>query len=408
MRTSAELGPGNLFGNELFQHRDASQRRRSTSPLSNESNNLGLLFLTDNKPADFTARSDMISMPMKQMANCTEEERTQMRSFQGQISRLRSEDPNRSVTSFSSNQQDADEITSISSTSLALRFFRGERSRTEARQPSNHIVRSAEKVNFLLLEELATLLWKALPLAEYCITTLCGNQSEQVQFHTEFLIHVSLFLEELRQETSRSEHPVFFYMRRIEPRYLFGLVSAKIYEKINALIDTKDINAPDILPMEKAEGTNEDNNRTGEEDTGGLLNEEEQHFFSTAKDFIKTSSAFAILRASVLEFAQRIFQWRLAELISRAEWDSSELETSRWNAFAHEIYHFRPSFITLSHHNKSWVNKLKVNVERWTGEAWDWWPLCPADNPPSAGQTRMKWTCVRRFSSKFPAKDRSA
>ena len=33
----------------------------------------------------------------------------------------------------------------------------------------------------------------------------------------------------------------------------------------------------------------------------------------------------------------------------------------------------------------TWTNELKLYVESWSGEAWDWWPLCPSFEQPEEG-----------------------
>ena len=33
----------------------------------------------------------------------------------------------------------------------------------------------------------------------------------------------------------------------------------------------------------------------------------------------------------------------------------------------------------------TWINKFKLYVESWSGEAWDWWPLCPSFEQPEEG-----------------------
>lgn len=37
------------------------------------------------------------------------------------------------------------------------------------------------------------------------------------------------------------------------------------------------------------------------------------------------------------------------------------------------------------------INKLRLYVESWSGEAWDWWPLCPSFEQLEGDESRLKW-----------------
>ncbi len=37
------------------------------------------------------------------------------------------------------------------------------------------------------------------------------------------------------------------------------------------------------------------------------------------------------------------------------------------------------------------INKLKLHVESWSGEAWDWWPLRPSFEQPRGDESRFRW-----------------
>ena len=45
------------------------------------------------------------------------------------------------------------------------------------------------------------------------------------------------------------------------------------------------------------------------------------------------------------------------------------------------------------------LNKLKLHVESWSGEAWDWWPLCPSFEPPGEDESRLRLHTLHELST---------
>lgn len=64
-------------------------------------------------------------------------------------------------------------------------------------------------------------------------------------------------------------------------------------------------------------------------------------------------------------------------------------------AIISELQHISPDQISIRlQENFSVLNHIKGRWERFTGEAWDWWPLSPYMGPLAAGETRLHWKCV--------------
>jgi nucleoside phosphorylase/tetratricopeptide (TPR) repeat protein len=62
-----------------------------------------------------------------------------------------------------------------------------------------------------------------------------------------------------------------------------------------------------------------------------------------------------------------------------------------------ELNHARPQRIDVECHlSVSWPDKLKLGLENFTQEAWNWWPLSPPRKPLKSGEVRLRWFCVRR------------
>ena len=50
------------------------------------------------------------------------------------------------------------------------------------------------------------------------------------------------------------------------------------------------------------------------------------------------------------------------------------------------------------------INKLKLYVESWSGEAWDWWPLCPSIEQLGRDESRLKWHNISGPSTLPPSR----
>lgn len=143
----------------------------------------------------------------------------------------------------------------------------------------------------------------------------------------------------------------------------------------------------------------EESSDESEEENEEPASEDEEYNFTEVKEFIQSSSAFQTLCENLENFVRPTFQSKFRELVTAAKREvdipRGHVQDSWIRTCLSEVCGAEPSIIKLSRHSdKRWLNGLKVHIENWTGERWDWWPFTPAQHPLRDDQVRLRWLCV--------------
>jgi hypothetical protein len=111
-------------------------------------------------------------------------------------------------------------------------------------------------------------------------------------------------------------------------------------------------------------------------------------FLTETIQFITESRAFEKLCRDLDSFVSRaLINWHAIDI----QW-KNELNCAA--PFA--IRAARPHQVeTSTKEDPGVINKVKISLEKFSGESWDWWPLKPPRHKLRPGKIRLTWTCVR-------------
>lgn len=245
---------------------------------------------------------------------------------------------------------------------------------------------SSGEADDFFVQELSNFMWADLVLRELCCLGVGDAKIGQEKFRRNFCRLLKQFALDLKLEANTREHlrAATFISGKS------GAVSRHICVRAagpkTAQQDPKD---------EKEQEDRGDYSEESEDDPAG---EDEECNLAQLKQFIGSSFAFKTLRENLRNFVQPTFQSKFGELVrlARDELSLSHHYAPDWiRTCMSEVRCADPSVIKISSDiDKSWINNLKVFIEKWTRELWDWWPLVPAQHPLDAGQTCLKWVCV--------------
>lgn len=128
---------------------------------------------------------------------------------------------------------------------------------------------------------------------------------------------------------------------------------------------------------------------------------QEQNYVQRAKDTILSSSAYALLRRNLTNFVHPRFRTGLRDLVKICEEELRDHNAAHiCRILGSELANIHPIdivFVTID--DRSFLNTIKVFVERKTGEKWDWWPCLPARHPGEQNGG-IQWICVSITSAK--------
>jgi hypothetical protein len=257
-----------------------------------------------------------------------------------------------------------------------------------------------------LIQELANFLWEDPVLRDLYSAGLQDVKIGRDRFQRNFRRLLKLFALGLKREATRQEH---FRAARFVSNQSGG-VSREICLRVAEPQKTQQI-------IKKPEQTEEGSSDESEDEgVGDDPTEDEEYSLSQVKQFMLTSFALVALRENLRNFVRPTFQPKFRELL-RATKETRALpqghvQESWIRTCISEVQSIDPTMIEVSRtSDDSLINKLKIFVEKWTRERWDWWPLSPAQHPLNSGQARLKWTCVsirslsvkkRRWRTSYP------
>jgi hypothetical protein len=143
-----------------------------------------------------------------------------------------------------------------------------------------------------------------------------------------------------------------------------------------------------------------DDEASVDEDPGEQARDHEEYSMSAAQQFIISSHALGNLLQDFQKFVHPTFASRLGSLVEGIGKVVTDSEKTRWatvsSILANEFQDCPPLQLRIHRvPSQTFSDRVKIYVEDWTGQLWNWWPASPAHRKPPLHWTRILWNCVR-------------